>query len=108
VLAEAELHVPGLTGLVLKRHLTTPADLAQASPNAGPGDHLAGDNSLVQGFTQRPIPAHRGGHRTAVPALWLIGAATWPAPGVSGGSGRAVARELIGSVDAAVAAYSGS
>jgi phytoene dehydrogenase-like protein len=96
VLAEAEVHVPGLTGLVLERHLTTPADLAQANPNAGPGDHLAGDNSLAQGFTQRPIPAHRGGYRTAVPGVWLIGAAAWPAPGVSGSSGRAVARELIG------------
>jgi phytoene dehydrogenase-like protein len=81
---------------VLERHLITPTDLAQANPNAGPGDHLAGDNSLVQGFTQRPIPAHRGGYRTAIPGVWLIGAATWPAPGVSGGSGRAVARELIG------------
>lgn len=101
VLAEAEAHVPGLTGLVLERHLTTPADLAAANPNAGPGDHSAGDNSLVQGFTQRPIPAHRGGYRTAVPGVWLIGAATWPAAGVSGSSGRAVARELIGSADAA-------
>jgi phytoene dehydrogenase-like protein len=108
VLDEAEVHVPGLTGLVLERHLTTPADLAMANPNAGPGDHLAGDNSLAQGFIQRPIPAHRGGYRTAVPGVWLIGAATWPAPGVSGGSGRAVARELTGSADAAAAAYAGA
>jgi phytoene dehydrogenase-like protein len=27
-----------------------------------------------------------------VPGVWLIGAATWPGPGVSGASGRAVAR----------------
>jgi phytoene dehydrogenase-like protein len=95
VLAEAELHVPGLTGLVLERHLTTPADLAAASPNAGPGDHAAGDNSLAQALTQRPIPAHAGGHGTLVPGAWLIGAATWPGPGVNGTSGRAVARALI-------------
>jgi phytoene dehydrogenase-like protein len=94
VLAEAELHVPGLTGLVLERHVTTPADLAQASPNAGPGDHAAGDGSLAQGFVQRPIPAHAGGYRTAVPGAWLIGAATWPGPGVNGTSGRAAARAL--------------
>lgn len=62
---------------------------------AGPGDHLAGDNSLVQAFTQRPIPAHGGGHRAVVPGVWLIGAATWPGPGVSGTSGRAVAQALI-------------
>jgi phytoene dehydrogenase-like protein len=95
VLAEAELHVPGLTGLILERHLTTPADLARSSPNAGPGDHAAGDNSLAQALTQRPIPAHSGGHQTALPGAWLIGAATWPGPGVSGASGRAVARALI-------------
>jgi phytoene dehydrogenase-like protein len=94
VLAEAEQHVPGLTGLVLERHITTPADLAKASPNAGPGDHGAGENSLWQGFVQRPIPAHGGGYGTAVAGVWLIGAATWPAPGVSGASGRAVARAL--------------
>jgi phytoene dehydrogenase-like protein len=95
VLAEAELHAPGLTGTVLERHLTTPADLANASPNAGPGDHAAGENSLAQAFTQRPLPAHAGGHRTAVPGAWLTGAATWPGPGVSGASGRAVAHALL-------------
>jgi len=96
ILAEAELHIPGLIGLLLERHLTTPADLANSNPNAGPGDHAAGDNSLVQAFTQRPIPAHSGGHRTVVARLWLIGAATWPGAAVSGASGRAVARALIG------------
>ena len=95
VMAETELHVPGLEALVLERHLTTPSDLAKASPNAGPGDHAAGENSLVQALTERPIPAHAGGHRTAVPGAWLIGAATWPGPGVTGTSGRAVARALI-------------
>ena len=94
VLAEAESHVPGLAGLVVERHISTPADLAQANPNARPGDHGAGENSLSQGFTQRPIPAHAGGYRTAVPGVWLIGAATWPGPAVSGASGRAVARAL--------------
>jgi phytoene dehydrogenase-like protein len=57
-------------------------------------DHGAGENSLSQGFTQRPIPAHAGGYHTAVPGVWLIGAATWPGPAVSGASGRAVARAL--------------
>jgi phytoene dehydrogenase-like protein len=96
VLTEAELHVPGLAGLVLERHISMPADLAQSNPNAGPGDHGASENSLSQGFTQRPIPAHAGGYRTAVPGVWLIGAATWPGPAVSGASGRAVARALTG------------
>jgi phytoene dehydrogenase-like protein len=95
VLAETELHLPGLTSLVLERHLTTPADLAKTNPNAGPGDSFAGDNSLGQAFTERPIPAHFGGHHTAVADLWLIGAATWPGPGVTGASGRAVAQAII-------------
>ncbi|MCF3961115.1 phytoene desaturase family protein [Streptomyces fuscigenes] len=96
VLAETEPHVPGLTALVHERHLTTPADLARQNPNAGPGDHAAGSNALDQALTQRPVPAHRGGYRTAVPGVWQIGAATWPMAGVSGLSGRAVARSLIG------------
>ena len=96
ILAEAELHLPGLTSLVLERHLTSPADLARQNPNAGPGDHSAGDNSVAQAFTQRPIPAHAGGYRTAVNGVWLIGAATWPGPAVSGVSGRSVARILTG------------
>ncbi|MBP2367534.1 phytoene desaturase family protein [Pseudonocardia parietis] len=104
VLAEAELHAPGLTGLVRERHLVSPADLAEASPNAGPGDSCAGHNSLAQTLTQRPIPAHAGGYRTAVPGVWLIGAATWPGPGINGVSGRAVAKALIDSTSRAVAA----
>jgi phytoene dehydrogenase-like protein len=99
ILAEAEEHLPGLSSLVVERHLTTPAELAAQSPNAGPGDHAAGSNALEQAFTQSPIPAHGGGYRTSVPGAWLIGAATWPAPGVNGSSGRAVARALIGGAD---------
>jgi phytoene dehydrogenase-like protein len=104
VLEEAVLHVPGLTGLVLGRHLTTRADLANDNPNAGPGDHAAGSNSLVQSFTQRPIRAHRGGYRTVVPGAWSIGAATWPAAGVSGSSGRAVACTVINATNRRAAA----
>ena len=95
VIAEASEHVKGLQDLVLARHLLTPADLARTNPNAGPGDHGSGHNALSQAFTQRPIPAHGGGYATAVPGLYLIGAATWPGPGVSGSSGRAVARRLL-------------
>jgi|HubBroStandDraft_3_1064219.scaffolds.fasta_scaffold88292_3 hypothetical protein len=36
------------------------------------------------GFVQPAIPAHTGGYRTTVPGVWPIGAATWPAPRVSG------------------------
>lgn len=95
VIAEAADHVKGLEHLVLARHILTPADLARLSPNVGPGDHASGHNALSQAFTQRPIPVHRGGYATAVPGLYLIGAATWPGPGIGGTSGRAVARALL-------------
>ncbi|MGP4016003.1 hypothetical protein [Saccharopolyspora sp. 5N708] len=95
MIAEAAQHVAGLEDMILARHLLSPADIAADNPNAGPGDSNAGHNALSQGFTQRPIAAHRGGYATAVPGLYLIGAATWPGPGVSGASGRAVAHSLL-------------
>jgi phytoene dehydrogenase-like protein len=97
VIAEAAEHVEGLPELIMARHILSPADLARTSPNAGPGDHASGHNALSQGFGQRPIPAHRGGYCSAVPGVYLIGAATWPGPGVSGASGRTLARELLAS-----------
>jgi phytoene dehydrogenase-like protein len=95
VIDEASAHVPRLKDIILQRHIVSPADLARSNPNAGPGDHAAGHNALDQAFLHRPIPAHRGGYRTAIRDLYLIGAATWPGPGVSGSSGRAVARHLL-------------
>jgi phytoene dehydrogenase-like protein len=95
VIAEAAPHVAGLEDMILARHLLSPADIAAANPNVGPGDSNAGHNALSQGFTQRPIAAHRGGYAAAVPGLYLIGAATWPGSGVSGASGRAVACTLL-------------
>jgi phytoene dehydrogenase-like protein len=95
VIAEAAQHICGLEQAVVGRHILSPADLAHTNPNAGPGDHASGHNALSQSFTQRPIPAHRGGYATAVPDLYLIGAASWPGPGVGGSSGRAVARRLL-------------
>lgn len=96
VIAEAATHVPGLEESVLARHLLSPADIAAANPNSGPGDSAAGHNAASQAFTLRPIAAHRGGYATVVPGLYLIGAATWPGAGVGGSSGRAVAHALMG------------
>ena len=95
VIDEAAQHISGLEQMVLARHVLSPADLAHTNTNAGPGDHASGHNALSQAFTQRPIPAHRGGYATLVPDLYLIGAASWPGPGVSGASGRAVACRLL-------------
>jgi phytoene dehydrogenase-like protein len=99
VIAEAAQHISGLEQTVLARHTSpAPAGLARtspnASPNAGPDDRASGHNALSQAFTQRPIPAHRGGYATVVPDLYLIGAASWPGPGIGGSSGRAVRSAL--------------
>jgi phytoene dehydrogenase-like protein len=90
IVTEAGRHVDGLEELIVGRHVLSPADIAAANPNAGPGDPYAGHNELSQGFTQRPVAAHRGGYATVVPGLYMIGGAAWPGPGVSGASGRAV------------------
>ncbi len=58
------------------------------------GDPSAGSLSLDQNFLWRPFPGQPG-HRTAVEALWQIGASTWPGPGLGAGSGSLVASELL-------------
>ena len=78
VIAESAQHISGLEQMVVGRQFLSPAHLARTNPNAGPGDHASGHNALSQAFTQRPIPAHRGGYATVVPDLYLIGAASWP------------------------------
>ncbi|HEX4251260.1 MAG TPA: NAD(P)/FAD-dependent oxidoreductase [Pseudonocardia sp.] len=107
-IAEASLHVKDLESLVLARHVLHPGDLASSNPNAGPGDHASGHNALDQAFLHRPIPAHGGGYATAVPGLFLIGAATWPGPGIGGLSGRAVAKALLAGTPVAEDSPTGS
>jgi phytoene dehydrogenase-like protein len=59
-----------------------------------PGGDAAGTRYGTGGWDSATAEAFAG-YRTAVPGVWLIGAATWPGGGVSGASGRAVARALI-------------
>ncbi len=46
-------------------------------------------------YLLRPLPG-RPSHRTVVPNLFMVGAATWPGHGVNGASGYIVAKELRG------------
>src|SRR5262249_56726448 len=80
VIDEAAQHISGLEQMVLARHVLSPADLARTNTNAGPGDHASGHNALSQAFTQRPIPAHRGGYATPLPRPYLPPAARPPGP----------------------------
>jgi phytoene dehydrogenase-like protein len=87
-------HITNLDDALLARTSLSPADLERANPNLERGDPYAGSLSLDQNFLWRPFPGQPG-HRTAVEALWQIGASTWPGPGLGAGSGTLVASELL-------------
>jgi len=94
VLDVAGRHVPNLRGAILGCHVISPGDLARFSPNQGPGDPYGGSHDLAQSYLFRPLPSQPS-HRTAVPNVYLLGAATWPGHGVNGGSGYIVAQQLL-------------
>ena len=87
-------HIPNLEPAVRKRVVLSPADLQAANVNLERGDPYSGSLALDQNFLWRPF-AQQPGHRTPVRALFQIGASTWPGPGLGGGSGTLVARELL-------------
>jgi len=87
-------HVPNVPTSVLARSIVTSGDLARYNANAGPGDPYGGAQDLAQSFFFRPLPGQPS-HRTHIPNLFTLGAGTWPGGGVSGASGRIVARQLL-------------
>jgi phytoene dehydrogenase-like protein len=87
-------HIPNLESSVRKRVVLSPADLQAANINLEHGDPYSGSLALDQNFLWRPF-AHQPGHRTPIRGLFHIGASTWPGPGLGGGSGTLVARELL-------------
>jgi len=87
-------HIPNLDSSVLQRVVLSPADLQAANINLERGDPYSGSLALDQNFLWRPF-AQQPGHRTPVRNLFHIGASTWPGPGLGGGSGTLVARELL-------------
>jgi phytoene dehydrogenase-like protein len=87
-------HVPNFESSIQKRIVLSPADLQAANINLEHGDPYSGSLALDQNFLWRPF-AQQPGHRTPVRELFHIGASTWPGPGLGGGSGTLVARELL-------------
>jgi phytoene dehydrogenase-like protein len=87
-------HIPNLESSLLGRVVLSPADLRAANINLEHGDPYSGSLALDQNFLWRPF-AQQPGHRTPVRNLFHIGASTWPGPGLGGGSGTLVARELL-------------
>ncbi|HKI00532.1 MAG TPA: NAD(P)/FAD-dependent oxidoreductase [Thermoanaerobaculia bacterium] len=94
VIGIASRHVPNLPGAILGCHVVSPDDLSRFSPNQGPGDPYGGSHDLSQSYFFRPLPSQPS-HRTAVPNVYMLGAATWPGHGVNGGSGYIVAQQLL-------------
>jgi phytoene dehydrogenase-like protein len=94
VLGALERHAPGISGSVLASDIISPADLQSANPNAIEGDPYGGSAELHQNLLWRPTPS-TSRHKTLVPGLWHIGAATHPGPGLGGGSGHLAAQLLL-------------
>jgi phytoene dehydrogenase-like protein len=88
-------HIVNLDSATLARAVVTPAQLAARNINCVEGDPYAGSCDLDQSYLFRPLPSF-GSHETPVDGLWMVGASTFPGPGLSGASGRLVATELLG------------
>ena len=86
--------IPNLDSSLRHRVVLSPADLQAANINLQQGDPYSGSLALDQNFLWRPF-AQQPGHRTPVRDLFQIGASTWPGPGLGGGSGTLVARDLL-------------
>lgn len=91
-------HVTNLKDAVLERYIISPLDLQNCNMNWNCGDPYSGSHSLAQSYTLRPLPGQKG-HRTPVPGLYQIGAATHPGLGLAGGSGTIVAQMLLNETD---------
>lgn len=88
-------HIPNIPGAILGHSTITPDMLSRFSPNQGPGDPYGGAHDLAQSYLFSPLPGQPG-HATAIPNLFMVGAATWPGHGINGGSGYIVAQQLLG------------
>ncbi len=94
VLDKLERYAPGIRRLVVGKAVLSPADLERHDANLVGGDSISGSMHLRQSFLLRPALG-MSGYRTPVPGLLLIGAATWPGPGLNAVSGYEAARMLL-------------
>ncbi|KIC48665.1 NAD(P)/FAD-dependent oxidoreductase [Tateyamaria sp. ANG-S1] len=86
-------HIRNWNAIRLKRRAYSPADLAKMNVNLVGGDPYGGACTLDQSFVWRPH-AGQSNYNTGVKNLYHIGASTHPGPGLGGGSGFNVAKEL--------------
>ena len=86
-------HIEGFRDSVIARRAYSPADLEALNINLVGGDPYGGYCGVDQFFLWRPFKGTVN-HRTPVPGLYHIGAATHPGPGLGGGSGFLLAKSL--------------
>lgn len=86
-------HIEGFADQIIARRAISPADLEGYNMNLVGGDPYGGACTLDQFFLWRPF-ANSERHATGIKGLYHIGASTHPGPGLSGGSGFLVAKEL--------------
>ncbi|MED4226410.1 NAD(P)/FAD-dependent oxidoreductase [Neobacillus cucumis] len=94
VLEVVSNHIPNIPSAIMGKYVVTPDKIARFNPNSGPGDPYGGAHDLAQSYLFRPLPGQLG-HQTAIPNVYMLGAATWPGHGVNGGSGYIVAKKLL-------------
>ncbi len=86
-------HIENFRDTVIARKAYSPADLEALNVNLVGGDPYGGFCGIDQFFLWRPF--HNSvNHRTPVARLHHIGASTHPGPGLGGGSGFLLAKEL--------------
>lgn len=86
-------HIEDFRASVIARTAYSPADLEAMNVNLVGGDPYGGYCGVDQFFLWRPFKGTVN-HRTPVPNLYHIGAATHPGPGLGGGSGYLLAKSL--------------
>ncbi|WP_136660550.1 NAD(P)/FAD-dependent oxidoreductase [Nitratireductor sp. XY-223] len=86
-------HITGFRESVVARRAFSPADLEELNVNLVGGDPYGGSCAVDQFFIWRPF-AGSVNHGTGIKNLYHIGASTHPGPGLGGGSGYLVAKEL--------------
>jgi phytoene dehydrogenase-like protein len=94
VLAKLEPHVENLAKARGKVVALNPVEIERRNPNLVGGDIYAGDCELGQTYFWRPLAGY-GSHATPVDGLHVVGAATFPGPGLNAASGRIVANGLL-------------
>ncbi len=86
-------YAPNLKDIILHRQVVTPWDMEREF-GLTEGNIFHGELSLNQLFFLRPVPGWAR-YRTPIKNLYMCGAGTHPGGGVTGGSGRLAALEIL-------------